>query len=918
MRTPLLAVGLVLMLVCTPLSAAIPEAGEYADTVAEDTHLVAQSEIWWVGEDDEPHGGLLYYPTPAGANSTDPAPIDNASGPFPLVIWFGDEDEDTDNYDWICESLASAGYLVFALPPDWNGQETPTQILDVLHLYFRLWENDLNGSGAFDPDGMRDAFDLEHWGVAGHGLGAKKAAMTQLALSQILSQNAVQPPRAMVALGLEQVNTFVPSNWIGDAPGPGMGLYLTGTADDLTPGGTNVERWFQETAAPWHYMEVVGANHVQYQDEIGIWEAWNDGDAAMEQDEQQGHAMEHIRPYLDLMLKGDHQAWLGATSRETDWTDPTDADAYLSEDLAGSTFFPMNMAPGAVPLESADGANRSVEATVRLTHRDGSMPTEVSVTCSILEGGDWWSPADYGAFGISSPGTFIAQSPDGPWSDAHCEVPTDGVPPGNRTLRVEVAWKEMPSVIDLDFFRENLDPIVSDPMPTLWVPQHGNGSLTYTSLATDPDGTAMRFEMVPLSNTSEVDCWLDADAVHCSHTGAPEWSGSETVQLTVYDLYDANWSAAFNLTVNVLPVDDPVVQISPIPRLEMQEDDGTSTISIRPHFSDPEGADPLIIDVAPAEGLTFAWFGGALSVTPDRNWHGAVEAQIWVGDGGSDPVLATMDITVAEVADPPVLNSTAIQLLEDTPIEIPLADLAWDDDGDAVTLTVSGGDGNLTMMMLNSVLRITPPSNWHGNSTGWVLTAESGGQEVSLQVGFEVLPVDDAALFTWGQVEEHDGGTIRVVFAVNDPDGALPWDVRYKWDEAEAWAGHGAACQTFSAADWECEIQMSTIHLLPGTHRLTLSVADGEGWSQPKEYAVVIPALEGEEDPTPTPKLPMPNAGGDEPFSIWVVLGITGAVIATILGIGMLVMMSREDAAMTLEGDREEEELDAMVDALDL
>ena len=189
---------------------------------------------------------------------------------------------------------------------------------------------------------MRDAFDLHHWGFGGHGLGAKQAAQCQMILSGAWSEFISLPlPTALVALGLENVNTDITDELLGPSPQPGMGLYLTGTLDNLAKANTNVEQWLDDQSIPWHYMSVVGANHVQYQDESGWWDGFNDGTATMNRSYQHEHALNHILPYLDLMLKGEHEQWLQATNRESNWQAPSDSDAYIYEDLSSARFMPI-------------------------------------------------------------------------------------------------------------------------------------------------------------------------------------------------------------------------------------------------------------------------------------------------------------------------------------------------------------------------------------------------------------------------------------------------------------------------------------------------------------------------------------------------------------------------------------------------
>ena len=49
---------------------------------------------------------------------------------------------------------------------------------------------------------------------------------------------------------------------------------------------------------------------------------------------------------------------------------------------------------------------------------------------------------------------------------------------------------------------------------------------------------------------------------------------------------------------------------------------------------------------------------------------------------------------------------TRVLVVEDTPLEIPLSELGWDEDGDELTFEVSGSHQHLDVAVLTHVLRL--------------------------------------------------------------------------------------------------------------------------------------------------------------------------------------------------------------------
>ena len=888
--------GLAILLCLSSFSGLAVGSEEFSETHEAETFSSGWSTIVWAGDENATHFGQIYYPSNVSGLGE---PIDNTSGPYPLLIWVGDEGESRDQYDWLGIELASAGYITMVLPPDWNSGETQSQCISILNLLNRLEYNNQNGSFDGDPANMRDAFDLDYWGIGGHGLGAKQAAQCQLVMTGVWEQYITNPPpTALIALGLEDAFTDIPDEYLGPPPKPGMGLYLTGGMDDIAKADTNVEQWLADHDIPWHYMSVIQGNHLQYQDEDTFWERFNDGDAQISREEQQSHALEHIIPYLDLMLKGDHTQWLNATNREVNWQTPSDSISYIYEDLSGSRFMPMDANDSDVnEMEGLSGRVVSVGTTV--THRNGALPTGSTVICTIAEGGDWWDPMDYATYGINATGTFTGSVDNGNASSTDCEVSTEGVPPGNRTVVVDVNWYGMPSYLELNFFRNNREPVLVMPTPTIEVPQHGSTSMPFSDFVVDPDGTTLIVEMSPhLPSVNQMHCFLEVNAVVCEHTGEPEWTGTETLNLTIFDRYDLNHSTQINLSATVFAVDDPIVQISEIPDVYMVEDDSIFGYTVTSHFEDPEGSNVTIENATATEGLELTWTENNVAIEPLPNWHGSTMVEVWVSDGTSNPVLATFMVDVASVSDPPRLNLTRVLMTEDTPLEIPLSELGWDEDGDTVEFEIMGDHPYISATVLSNVLRIEPTSHWSGLSTGWNLTATSIDGNQTVPIEFEVSEVNDALQLTWGPLDGQEFD-VSFTFAIHDPDDDMPWMMRTRWDGVLWGEDFEAPCSPSDASlenpqDWECTVAVSTTDLLPGAHRLEVQVYENGIWSEEKIYYHTI----GVPEPEPTDGNDLTEISleeGDGLISIWVVFAIIVAIIVGAMGIYMVITLSKDD-----------------------
>ena len=143
--------------------------------------------------------------------------------PFPMVVFFVDEGEGFDNYGWITQSLASSGYIVVTPEERWDTDEVEILLREMQGLYSAF--GNVNESGfesGNQPDNFIGGFDLDHWGVGGHGTGATLAAITQVAWENQINNETFVPPRAMFGLGLEKADMPTLSNLMPQYPKPGQ------------------------------------------------------------------------------------------------------------------------------------------------------------------------------------------------------------------------------------------------------------------------------------------------------------------------------------------------------------------------------------------------------------------------------------------------------------------------------------------------------------------------------------------------------------------------------------------------------------------------------------------------------------------------------------------------------------------------
>jgi hypothetical protein len=203
---------------------------------------------------------------------------------------------------------------------------------------------------------------------------------------------------------------------------------------------------------------------------------------------------------------------------------------------------------------------------------------------------------------------------------------------------------------------------------------------------------------------------LPGTAPSLTYTPDGDFNGGDSFTFKVNDGTVDSALATVEITVNSAndaPVADPQ-------SVETAED---SAKAITLTGSDVDG-DSLTFTVVsgPSDGV-LSGTAPNLTYTPNDDFNGADSFTFTVNDGTVDSAVATVDITITPVNDPPVADSQSVSTSEDTAKPITLT--ASDIDGDGLSFAVatppshgslSGSGANLTYTPMMG--RSTAPRQW--------------------------------------------------------------------------------------------------------------------------------------------------------------------------------------------------------------
>ena len=754
MKRPWRAMMLAALVVLLPATTALPPPEVYDAT----PHDGPDFPVGWTDLPVDGAPGLtlrLHYPAmEEGENATMAG-----NGPFTTVLFLPDDGEDAASYDLFAAALVERGHAVAVadgVPPNAQGI---TVMLD------RLVQVNTGDGSVAGAQGELSA----RWSLGGHGTGAMSALV--LSADWDPDERGHAAPDALFGLGLDDDGTLVD----GDGPtaeaesltwlGQRVALLITGSVDDIAPVGENVLPMLNgEVHLGFHVMTLLGANHHQWQDETGFFE-FGDGDATITQEEQISIAAAHVVALLDLTTKGDLDAFPQAFNRAADGVTVSDPDAYVDEDLLHSRLLRFNLhGPSAY---SSHGMGGHVEFTADVGVWDGanisSEGRTVVVECEVL-----------GA-SIRSDGSISEAG------EASCSLDPSALEPGPFDVRLSVYVDGVPAYADVPLLRSNgaLMPVL--PLPVLSLEQGSQTSVDASSLATDPDGTDVRFTAAtsvgPDASRFSPSIVDNGRRVVVSDASTDDWEGVGRLNVSLEAVGDAR-PLVLELEVVMEPVDNPVEVLAAPTTVVMSEDESVRTVNLSAYAADPEGA-PLVSSVGGGTNLTVGPVhvvvdGALLHVTPLSDAFGSTMLEVTVGDGSTEPVVLEVPVVVEGVDDPLRWNVTSlvIDLVEDVPTTVDLSSLGWDPDGVAPSFTLLGVPDDqelLSIGLVGTELTLAPLAHANGH-LGLTIRMSTGNESLDMITQVVVAAVEDAGSLRSVTATTSTGDQLDVRWTVVDPD----------------------------------------------------------------------------------------------------------------------------------------------------
>ena len=327
----------------------------------------------------------------------------------------------------------------------------------------------------------------------------------------------------------------------------------------------------------------------------------------------------------------------------------------------------------------------------------------------------------------------------------------------------------------LDMATPNNSPVADD--QTVATAEDTAKSITLT--ASDANGDTLTYSIVtPPSHGS-----LTGTASNVTYTPAANYNGSDGFTYKASDGAADSNVATVNITVN--PVNDPPQAVNDSYTTNEDVALNIALPGVLVNDNDPDGNPITAIKVGdPTNGMLTLNSNGSFDYTPAANYNGPDSFTYKASDGAADSNVATVNITVNPVNDPPTLGAITVAPVEPAPISTPFTATATFNDpdlGDTHTATWDWGDGSSSAGNVDEAGKCIDGSHNYIQPGVYALTLTlSDGQATATAIYQYIVAYDPSGGFVTG------GGWINSPLGAYQPNPSLTgkanfgFEVKYK------------------------------------------------------------------------------------------------------------------------------------------
>ena len=278
--------------------------------------------------------------------------------------------------------------------------------------------------------------------------------------------------------------------------------------------------------------------------------------------------------------------------------------------------------------------------------------------------------------------------------------------------------------------------------------------------ATDANGDMLTFAITqqPANGT------LAVAGANITYTPDPDYNGADVFRFEASDGSLTSNEAAVAITVT--PLND-----APIANSQSVTTEQNNPVMITLTGSDVEGS-PLtyIVLTQPAHGALVA-SGASVTFTPAPQYTGADNFTFRVHDGELNSSTATVSLLINPDGAPPVAMNKNVSTDEDTPVDVDLATLVTDPDGDPMTYNVMVAPQHGALQVNGSVVTYTPAPGYHGTDK-YTFSGNDGKTDSNTGTVFiTVVEVTGPPVSHDQDINTDEDVAADILLSASDPDG---------------------------------------------------------------------------------------------------------------------------------------------------